>query len=319
MINFLTRLTDWILKGGNITFNEAGRLYEINEQRDIVSLISFANVIREEFSGNKLNFFVNINLKTGECGDHCDLCFHPPRYDIDIKDSPKTKKEFINGKADDAARFGADRFSITVCGGNAGTEADVDSFSNIIKKISSIEIETRSSLGMLSGGMSADYCKFNFDNDSGNIDSLGGSSGDIEKAVFFSERLKFLESARRSGCKVSSGAMSAAGETRAQRLVPAFVLKELNIDSIALNFSSSRKNDRAFNPMDAVKIISIYRFLHPHKEIILAGGQWKNFKIIKPLILLSGANGVMAGNFFSADCKNVLEDIKSPADFKLIK
>ncbi len=315
MIKFLTRLTDWILMGGNITYSEAARLYEIKEQRDIISLVSFANVIRDEFAGNRLNFYLNINLKTGECGNDCELCFHPPRYDIDVKESATVKREFAERKTEEVEKLGADIVSITVCGGNS--EAATEAFSNIIKKNSSIQIESRPSLGMLYGGIPADYSKFHFENDCGNIENLAGSSDEIEKALYFSERQKFLEPARKRGCKVSSGAAPCAGETHSDILIPAFVLKELGIDLIALNFSSLKKNNRVFHPGEAIKIISIYRFLHPHREIILAGSQWKNFKIIKSLILLSGANGVMAGNFFRPPSKNILEDVKSLADFNL--
>ena len=315
MINFLTRLTDWVLKGGSITFNEAVNLCEIKEPRDIVSMISFANVIREKFSGNKLNFYVNINLKTDDCG----VCFNPPRYDIDINESAKVKKDYISSKAEEVIKLGADRLSITVCGRDSGSDAGIEAFGNILKKNSSAEIELRVSLGMLSGGMSAAYGRFCFNNDSGNIDSPESSAGDIEKASFFSERLKYLESARKRGYKVSSGLMSGAGESSAQRLIPSCILKELDADSIALNFFSSRKNNQVFNPMEALKIISIYRFMHPQKEIILAGNLWKNYRIVKSLILLSGANGVMAGNFLTSACRNVLEDVKSLADFKLIQ
>jgi biotin synthase len=319
MINYLTRLTDWILKGGSITFNEAVHLCEINEQRDIVSLISFANVIREKFSGNKLNFYVNINLKTGECGNDCDICFNHPHFDIDIKESAKAKKNFINGKAEEAIKLGADRISITVCGSNADANTDMDTFRNSIKKVCPVEIVPRVSLGMLAGENSAEYSRFCFNNDSGNIDSPGCFDGDIERAAFFNERHKHLESARKRGYMVSSGLLSVAGGTSSQRLIPACVLKELDVDSIALNFFSSRKTDKVFNPMEALKILSIYRFMNPQKEIILGGSRWKNFGIIKPLILLSGANGVMAGNFFAAASRNVLEDVKSLADFKLIQ
>jgi biotin synthase len=141
---------------------------------------------------------------------------------------------------------------------------------------------------------------------------------DIERFVFFNERINVLKAARDNGYRVSSGVQFGTGESVKQRLIFAYVLKEFDLDSIALHFPVSKKNIEALHPMELLKIIAIYRFIHPNKEIILSGSHWKNFEIIKPLILLSGANAVMTGNFLTAAKKNALEDIKSLADFKQI-
>ncbi|MCU0821748.1 MAG: hypothetical protein MUC95_04650 [Spirochaetes bacterium] len=319
MINFLARLTDWILKGGSVTYREAAGLFEINEPRDVVSLLSFANVIRDKFLGSKLKFYANINLKIKECDRNCDICFKNPRFDINISDSAKEKKDLIGSMVEEAGRLGADSLIVALCGGGAGPAADFNALKKIVNKISSIDVEPRVTLGMLPGKDSLEYSRFCFDNDSGNIDNSEFSAGSVEKAVFFSERFRYFEPARNLGYKISSGLISGAGEPAEQRLIPSFVLRELAVDTIVLNLLSPRKNSPAFPPIEALKIISVYRFMHPQREIILAGSQWKNFKIIRSIILLAGANGVMAGNFFSAPAKNILEDVKSMADFNLVQ
>ena len=80
MLRFINNLTESILKGNDITFEDATRLLDITEQRDVVSLISFANIIRNEFKASFIDTCAIINAKSGKCGEDCKFCSQSAHY-----------------------------------------------------------------------------------------------------------------------------------------------------------------------------------------------------------------------------------------------
>lgn len=320
MINFLNRLTGWVLKGGNITFKEALRLSEIREQRDIISLISFANIIREELKGPRIDLRTTINVKTSLNGDDCGVCFQSASYDMNMRDPSGKRREFISKKAEESLRMGVNGFNIVFCGESTGGDAGSEAINILKKKYPSGNIDLCASMGMLTGEMASLFEKFCSEDDDNNIiETEETFARDVEKAAFFNERISILQGARDRGYKICSGVIFGRGETEKERLILAYALKEFDVDSIAINFSKHKKGEESLSPLELLKIIAIYRFIHPHRDIIIGGKKWSNFKTIKPLIYLSGANAVMIGNFLAETNFNALEGVKSLEDLIPVK
>ena len=63
-----------ILAGGEITREEALRLFHIEDSADIFDLLSWANRIREHFKGNKIHLCSIVNAKAGACSENCSFC-----------------------------------------------------------------------------------------------------------------------------------------------------------------------------------------------------------------------------------------------------
>ena len=66
----IARLGARVLAGGEISREEALRLFHLEERADIFDLLSWANRIREHFKGNKIHLCSIVNIKAGSCSEN---------------------------------------------------------------------------------------------------------------------------------------------------------------------------------------------------------------------------------------------------------
>jgi biotin synthase len=104
------------------------------------------------------------------------------------------------------------------------------------------------------------------------------------------------------------------GETWEQRVEFALTLRELDVDSIPLNFLNpipgTRLADRPLmSPMDALKSISLFRFVNPEKDMTICGGREVVLKDFQSWLFVAGANGVMVGNYLTTDGRGIEADM----------
>ena len=89
-----------VLDGGEITREEALFLLNLQTTSDILSLMSWANRIREKNKGNQIHLCSIVNIKAGGCSENCRFCAQSafyetpsPRYELVETDSLKQAVE----------------------------------------------------------------------------------------------------------------------------------------------------------------------------------------------------------------------------------
>jgi len=103
------------------------------------------------------------------------------------------------------------------------------------------------------------------------------------------------------------------GESWSERVEMAFVLRELNPDSIPINIlnpvhGTPFENRPMTPPMDVLKTISMFRFVNPTKSIRYAGGREKNMKELQAFGLVAGLDGMLTGNYLTTTGSNPEDD-----------
>lgn len=324
MLKFLYELTDRVLEGGEATFEEASRLMEITKQRDIVFLISFANTIREELKGPVIDLCAIINAKSGRCSEDCAFCSQSAHYPTDIERYPLVSKEKIAESAKEASNMGANRFSIVVSGENIKDHGELKSICTAIEDMpSSVVIGRCASLGTLTRESARDLKKAGLERYHHNLETSESFFPKICTTHSYQERVNTIKIAKEEGFRVCCGGIFGLGETPEQRLEFAFTLKELEVDSIPLNFlnpipGTPLENAPPIPPMEILKIIAIFRFIHPTKDIRVCGGRQRNLRGIQPLMYLAGANAAMIGNYLTTSGSNPREDLQLIEDLMLV-
>ncbi len=104
------------------------------------------------------------------------------------------------------------------------------------------------------------------------------------------------------------------GETWNDRIEMAFTLKSLDVDSIPLNFlipikGTPLEERKLLHPFEALKIISLYRFILPEKEIRVCGGRLQVLSEFNSLVFAAGADGIITGNYLTTPGKKPDEDL----------
>ena len=70
----IARLGQRVLDGQEISREEGGWLFSLENSADIGDLLSWANRIRERFKGNKIHLCSIVNVKAGGCSENCRFC-----------------------------------------------------------------------------------------------------------------------------------------------------------------------------------------------------------------------------------------------------
>jgi biotin synthase len=93
------------------------------------------------------------------------------------------------------------------------------------------------------------------------------------------------------------------GETNEQIVAVAYALRELDADSIPVNFlhaipGTPLEGMDELSPRRCLKILALLRFLCPAKEIRVAGGREVNLRSLQPLALYP-ANAIFIGDYLT--------------------
>lgn len=112
------------------------------------------------------------------------------------------------------------------------------------------------------------------------------------------------------------------GETWKERIDLAFTLKQLNVDSIPLNFLIPVKGTllekvEPLSPIEALKIIYLFRFILPDKDIKICAGRKKILRELQSLIFYAGATGMMIGGYLTQPGRKVSDDLQMLHDLEL--
>ena len=324
MLRFINNLTESILKGNDITFEDATRLLDITEQRDVVSLISFANIIRNEFKGSFIDTCAIINAKSGKCGEDCKFCSQSAHYRTDIESYSLVDRKTIIKKAENAVNMKATGFGIVVSGRGIKNTDDLNNICSAIEDISSgMSITECASLGVLTRETALPLKKAGLKRYHHNLETAESFFPNICTTHSYKERLDTVKIAKEAGFEVCCGGIFGIGESPDQRLEFAFTLKELEVDSIPLNFlnpypGTPLENMPALPPMEILKIIAVFRFVNPARDIRICGGRQKNLRNTQALMYLAGANAVMIGDYLTVPGSDPDEDLQLIEDLMLI-
>ena len=94
----------------------------------------------------------------------------------------------------------------------------------------------------------------------------------------FQDRLATIKNARAAGLEICSGGIVGMGESNEDLIDLATALRDVKPDSIPLNMlnpveGTPLENVDALTPQRCLKVLCLFRFLHPRTEIRIAGGR----------------------------------------------
>jgi biotin synthase len=93
--------------------------------------------------------------------------------------------------------------------------------------------------------------------------------------------------------------------------------KALEISQLKPDQGHKNGGGKSFNPHGCLKIIAVYRCIHPRRDIFICGGREIYLRDLQPLMFMAGANGTMVGNYFTTCGRPAEEDITVIKDLGL--
>ena len=320
--NIIKELESKTTENRQITFQEAVFLSNLNDQ-DIFDLIASANRIRVKFKGNKISLCSIVNAKSGRCPEDCVFCSQSIHFKTNIDEYPLIKSEEILEKADEALSHGAQKFGIVTSGRKLSTEQELNEICQTIKKLKKEgKIHRCASLGMLGRDELLKLKEAGLEEYHHNLETSRSYFPKVCTTHDYEEDVETVKTAKSLGLRTCCGGIFGLGESMEQRIELAFTLNELNVDSVPLNFLHPIKGTKSENfpslkPLEILKIIALYRFLLPTKDIKIAGGREHNLRDFQSMIFAAGANSTMVGNYLTTKGRAYQDDLQMIKDMGL--
>jgi biotin synthase len=310
----LISITEKIIKdpGYSISYEDVFKIAA--SQDNVIDLIMCANKIRDKYKKNNVFACSIINAKSGRCSEDCAFCAQSAHHKTGIKTYPLSDKEKIISHSIHMEKAGATKYSM-VTSGHSLSSGEIDSIGHAAEEINKkTDLSVCSSLGQLTEPLAIKLKEKGVTTYHHNLETARSYFDQICTTHEYDEDIQTVKMAKSAGLKICSGGILGIGETWAQRVELAFTLKELNVDSIPINFLNPIPGTRMENrsllpPMEALKCIAIFRFINPDKDITICGGREKTFGDFQSWIFMAGANGLMIGNYLTTKGRSAAMDI----------
>jgi biotin synthase len=289
---------------------------------DLVRLIREGTSLRERYFGKRVMLCSIVNAKSGRCSEDCAFCAQSVRHRAQIEVYPLLEPERILEEAKKASLMGARRFSI-VTSGRALSQRDFD---KVLKAIELIRKETDllvcSSLGFLDLKRAKALKEAGLSRYHHNLETSPSYFPKICTTHSIQEKIETILCAKEAGLSVCSGGIIGLGEGREERLELALKLRELEVDSVALNYfhpipGTKLEKQNSLTPMEFLRTVTLFRLILPSKEIRLTGGRAYGLRDLQPLGILCGANGLMIGNYLTTRGRPYEMDLRMLSDLEL--
>jgi biotin synthase len=309
----LTRIEIKALSQKRLSPTDAEFLASISGQ-DLFELFSAANRIRNHFQGNNVDLCSIVNAKSGKCPEDCSYCAQSTKSRAQITDYPLLDKKRVFAKAAEAKKGGAKRFCI-VTSGKRVSGKELLKIADMLSGVKKLGLLPCATLGLLTRDDLKLLKKAGLKRYHNNLETSERFFPNICTTHSYYEKKETIRSAREVGLSVCSGGIFGLGETWQDRIDMAFALRDLDPDSVPINFLAPIKGttlsrQKPLEPLEALKIISLYRFILPDKQIRVCGGRLQTLAELNSFIFLAGASGLLIGNYLTTLGRGCEDDVR---------
>lgn len=321
MINMtIATLAQKAIKEEGLSYEEACSLAGLLD--DANDLFLSASKIVNIFKGNKVFTCSIINAKSGYCSENCAFCAQSGHHKTGIATYSMLDQERLVSTAIRMQEAGATNYSM-VTSGFALKEKEVETICNAAAAIRrKTDMSVCASLGGLTDTMARQLKDSGITTYHHNLETARSYFNNICTTHEYDEDIETIKIARLAGLRVCSGGIMGLGESWEQRVELAFTVRELDVDSIPINFlnpiaGTPMQDRKLLPPMEAIKIIALFRIINPKKDITICGGRERTLKDFQSWIFLAGANGVMIGDYLTTKGRSADMDIEMVRDMGL--
>jgi len=301
-------------RGIGISEGEALALTGLSDPEDLAALLRTAGAVRQAHKGNYVNTCGITNAKSGRCPEKCSFCSQSAHFETDAPAYAIKDADTIAAEARSAFDMGVREFSIVMSGRAVEREPELAVLEHAFQRIrAETGMQTCASLGLMRRDHLARLQSAGMQSMHHNLETARSFHAEIVATHSYDDEVDTIKAAKSLGMYVCSGGIFGMGETWAQRVELAMDLRELDVDSVPVNFLNARpgtplQGRKELNPTDCLKIIALLRLVMPTKDVIVCGGRELNLEDEQRNMFHAGANGVMLGNYLTTAGQTVALD-----------
>ncbi|TSB31674.1 biotin synthase BioB [Streptomyces sp. NBC_01525] len=286
---------------------------------DLLDVVAAAGKVRRQWFGRRVKLNYLVNLKSGLCPEDCSYCSQRLGSKAEILKYTWLKPEDASRAAAAGVAGGAKRVCL-VASGRGPTDRDVERVSETISAIKEQNegVEVCACLGLLTDGQAGRLREAGADAYNHNLNTSEATYGDICTTHDFGDRVETVRQAQAAGMSACSGLIAGMGESDADLVDVVFALRELDPDSVPVNFlipfeGTPLAKEWNLTPQRALRILAMTRFVCPDVEVRLAGGREVHLRSMQPLALHL-VNSLFLGDYLTSEGQAGKDDLAMIAD-----
>ncbi len=318
MKKYIKELAEKVVRGEFLEKEEAKKLLSIDSV-SLSGLLEQANRIRAYFRGRKVHLCSITNAKSGACSQDCKFCSQSIHYSTNTPAYPLIEPGEMLARAEFAFKKKTERFCLVTSGGKL-TDKEIDLVCTGIRLIKNLfpTLKLDASLGAISKKNAKKLKQAGLIRYNHNLETSENFFPKICTTHTFKQRFSTVRILKEVGLEVCCGGIFGLGESEIDRLNLAFSLRKLDVDCIPINLLNPIKgtpleNNQLLSHQEAFKMIAIFRFIHPEKEIKICGGRQAVLKDKQSGIFFAGADSIILGDYLTT------KGSKPSDDFVMIK
>lgn len=295
-------LAERVLNGYSLSPEEG--LFLLKDSNGTLShLLDGAFLIRRRYFGKRVRLHVLMNAKSGLCPEDCGYCSQSSVSTAPIDRYPLLPKERLVEGALRAVQARAARYCIVISG-RGPTDREVDAVCEAVREITErTPLEICCSLGLLTAEQARRLKQAGVSRINHNLNTSERYYEAICSTHTYRDRVETLRAVQDSGLTTCSGVLSGMGERDEDLVDVALALNRLNVDSIPVNFlnpipGTPLEHVRGLSPERCLRILCLFRFLNPTKEIKVGGGRELHLGRLQPLVFYP-ANSIFVGGYLT--------------------
>ncbi|MCS6771981.1 MAG: biotin synthase BioB [Kiritimatiellae bacterium] len=294
-----------------------------SDDDDLLALLHAAFRVRRRFHGRDVRLHVLRNAKSGLCRENCAFCSQAIGAYSGVQRYPmQTVEELVEG-ARKAYELGAVKYCM-VTSTRGPSERELDVICEAVRRIKSeMNIKICTSLGILTEAQAVRLAAAGVDRFNHNLETSRAFFPKICQTHTFEDRVQTVKFAKAAGMEACCGGIMGMGETLEDRVDLAFTLRELEVESIPVNFLDPRPGTplahlEKMSPVEALKCLCMFRFVNPTRDIRIAGGREVVLRHMQPLALYP-ANSMFTEGYLTTGGQGYEKDMAMlrEAGFKL--
>jgi len=286
---------------------------------ELMDVVAAAFKVRLRYFGRRVKLNYLVNIKSGLCPEDCFYCSQRAGSAADVLKYTWLKPDEVISNAEAGVRAGAKRVCL-VASGRGPTDADVTRVSGAIGKFKEQhpEVEVCACLGLLSDGQAERLHQAGTTAYNHNLNTAEANYADICTTHSYQDRADTVNKAKAAGLSPCSGLIAGMGETDDELVDVVFALRELDPDSVPVNFlipfeGTPLGGQWALTPQRCLRILAMVRFTCPDAEVRLAGGRELHLRSLQPLALHI-VNSIFLGDYLTSEGQAGARDLEMIAD-----
>jgi biotin synthase len=321
-MEMLTELTEKALRREPLTRDEALAVLATPDD-EVMEVVAAGYRVRRRYFGNRVKVNFLVNLKSGLCPEDCTYCSQRVGSAAEVLKYSWLKPAAAVAAASAGIERGAKRVCL-VGSGRGPSDRDVQRVAETISELKQNhpDVEVCACFGLLTDGQAEQLREAGADAYNHNLNTASSRYAEICSTHEYTDRVNTVRLAKDAGLSPCSGLIAGMGETDEELVDALFALRELDVDSVPVNFLIPIKGTPldqrwSLTPQRCLRILATARLIFPDVEVRIAGGREIHLRSLQPLALYL-ANSLFLGDYLTSEGQDGDLDVRMIEDLGFV-